>query len=529
MVDKESLLELKGITKRFPGVVANDNIHLTVREGEIHGLLGENGAGKSTLMKILYGLHSPDEGEIYIHGEQVNLDSPQDAIEAGIGMVHQHFMFVPRLSVVENIVLGEREPASLFSDNNQLGKFGSLRKIGELLSLGLSNPRQELEELIDQYGLDIDLDAAVSDLSVGEKQRVEIVKALYRDVDLLILDEPTAVLTPKESELMFETLQDLIDSGLTVIFITHKLDEAINVTDRISVLRDGEMINTIPTSEATRSDLARMMVGREVLFDYQADPVSLGKPVLEISDLKTTGQRQDLKGIDLIVRQGEIVGIAGVSGNGQRELSECLTGLTFPSDGTIVVGGEDLTGRDSRSFVENGVAHIPEDRHERGCAPDESVANNAVLKNFNDFSNRGIMDYGAVADYAGNLVEEFDIRGVPNVDTETGGLSGGNLQKLIVGRELDRDPKFLVANQPTRGVDVGAIESLQEYIVNIREEDTGIVLFSEDLDEILSLSDRILVMYEGEFVYECPAEAADQERIGLEMTGGEVATAEGGN
>lgn len=526
MADKEPLLELKGITKRFPGVVANDDINLSIREGEIHGLLGENGAGKSTLVKTLYGLHSPDEGEIYIRDEQVNFDSPQDAIDAGIGMVHQHFMFVPRLSVVENIVLGEREPASVFSNGNPLGEFDLIKKLGRMLSLGLSEPREKLEYLIDEYGLDIDLDAAVSDLGVGEKQRVEIVKALYRDVDLLILDEPTAVLTPKESELMFETLQELIDDGLTVIFITHKLDEAINVTDRISVLRDGERVDTIPTDEATRSDLARMMVGREVLFDYQADPIPLGEPVLEITDLKTTGERQDLKGIDLTVQEGEIVGIAGVSGNGQHELAECMTGLTLPTDGNIVVGGTDLTAMDSRSFVENGVAHIPEDRHERGCAADESVARNAVLKNFKDFSNKGLMDYGSVAEYADDLVDEFDIRGVPTVDTDTGGLSGGNLQKLIVGRELDRNPEVLVANQPTRGVDVGAIESLQEYIVNIRKEGTGVVLFSENLDEILSLSDRILVMYEGEIVYECSAEAADQERIGLEMTGGVIAGAE---
>jgi simple sugar transport system ATP-binding protein len=528
MSHSEALLELRGITKRFPGVVANDDIGLTVREGEIHGLLGENGAGKSTLMKVLYGLHSPDAGEIRIRGQPATLGSPQDAIDAGIGMVHQHFMFVPRLTVVENIVLGEREPADVFTEDGALGGLGPLTELGRMLSLGLSRPRDRLESLVKEYGLDIDLDVPVWELGVGERQRVEIVKALYRDVDVLILDEPTAVLTPTEAEKMFETLQRLVDKGLTIIFITHKLDEAIEVTDRISVLRDGRRVDTIPTEKATRSELARLMVGREVLFDVDADPVSLGEPVLEATGLETTGNRQDLGGVDLQVRAGEIVGIAGVSGNGQRELAECLVGLEMPTGGNVVVGEEDLTAMGPRAFVENGVAYVPEDRHERGCAPDQSVARNAVLKNFREFSDNGMMDYDGVEAYAESLVEKFDIRGVPDTGTATGGLSGGNLQKLIVGRELDGDPDVLVANQPTRGVDVGAIESLQNYILDQREAGTGVVLFSEDLDEILNLSDRVLVMYEGEFVYESTAEEVDHERVGLEMTGGEAVAADGG-
>jgi len=528
MSQREALLELQGITKRFPGVVANDQIDLTVREGEIHGLLGENGAGKSTLMKVLYGLHSPDAGEIRVRGEPASFDSPKDAIDAGIGMVHQHFMFIPRLTVVENIVLGEREPAEVFMEDGALGGLGPLTRLGRMLSLGLSDPRERLEELIEEYGLDVDLDAPVWDLGVGERQRVEIVKALYRDVDVLILDEPTAVLTPTESEKMFETLGTLVDDGLTIIFITHKLDEAIEVTDRISVLRDGSRVDTIATEEATRSDLARKMVGREVLFDVDADPVPLGDPVLEASTLETTGNRQDLEAVDLNVREGEIVGIAGVSGNGQRELAECLVGLEMPNGGTLVVDDEDLTAMGPRAFVENGVAYVPEDRHERGCVAEESVARNAVLKNFREFTERGLIYYDGVEAYAESLVEKFDIRGVPDTDTTTGGLSGGNLQKLIVGREIDGDPNLLVANQPTRGVDVGAIESLQNYILDQREAGTGVVLFSEDLDEILNLSDRVLVMYEGEVVYESPTDTVDHERVGLEMTGGDAVAADGG-
>jgi simple sugar transport system ATP-binding protein len=484
-------------------------------------------------MKILYGLYSADSGEIYIDGERLEMSSPQDAIDAGIGMVHQHFKLIPRLSVSKNIVLGMREPARAFRDDNPdngvLGRLASNRLVRGLASrftLGLERPEAEIQTLADDYGFDIDVTAPVWQLDVGERQRVEILKALYRDVDLLILDEPTAVLSPTEAERLFDTLRRLSDRGLSIIIITHKLEEIESITERVTVLRDGKNVGTVETADVNRDDLARMMVGRDVLFRIEKDEVQIGDPVLEVTDLRANDDRgiEALSGIDLTISEGEIVGIAGVSGNGQMELAETLAGVRPTTSGTISINGADMTGRSPRAFIDNGVSFVPEDRHRHGCAESLSLVHNAIMKGYPDerFGEGIRMDYEASAAYAEALVEEFDVRGVSDVaDINAGELSGGNLQKLILAREIDRDPDLLVANQPTRGVDVGAIEFIRERLVEQRDRGTGILLLSENLDEIFDLSDRILVIYEGQFVYETTPEAADRRRIGLEMNGGD--------
>jgi simple sugar transport system ATP-binding protein len=511
---------------------------MSIRKGEIHGLLGENGAGKSTLMKILYGLYSADSGDVWIDGGRAAIDSPQDAIDAGIGMVHQHFKLIPRLSVAKNVILGMREPASAFrADGDNGGLVSSLttnrlvQGLAARFTLGLDVPEVRIQSLADDYGFDIDVTAPVWQLDVGERQRVEILKALYRDVELLILDEPTAVLTPAEAERLFETLRKLSDQGLSIIIITHKLKEIKSITDRVTVLRDGSRIDTVETADVSRADLARMMVGRDVLFQIDKDEVTAGKPVLEASDLRTDDDRgiEALSHVDLTVHTGEIVGIAGVSGNGQIELAESLVGIRPVTDGTIRIDGADLTGAPPRTFIEHGVSFVPEDRHKHGCAESLSVMHNAILKGYTDeaFGDGIRLDYDASANYAETLVEDFDVRGVSDVaEMQAGELSGGNLQKLILAREMDRDPKLLVANQPTRGVDVGAIEYIRKGLIKQRDQGTGILLLSENLDEIFDLSDRILVMYEGKFVYEVTPEAADRRRVGLEMNGGEAGGAE---
>ncbi|MFB6222132.1 MAG: ABC transporter ATP-binding protein [Haloarcula sp.] len=530
---EDSFLQMKDVVKEFPGVVANDHVNFSVRQGEIHGLLGENGAGKSTLMKILYGLYSPTSGEVHLDGERLTLDSPQDAIDAGIGMVHQHFMLIPRLTVAENVVLGEREPASAFREDGEapdwfpswLVENDLARSLADRFSLGLDVPKQEIQALADEYGFDIDVDAKIWELDVGQQQRVEILKALYRDVDLLILDEPTAVLTPNEAEQLFETLDRLTDDGLSIIFITHKLKEIKAITDRTTVLREGEKIGTVDTADMERADFARMMVGREVLFQIDKEDVEIGDPVLQAENLRADDDRgiEALEGVDLTVNESEIVGIAGVSGNGQSELAEALVGLREVTTGSISVDEVDLTGAPPRRFIDSGVSFVPEDRHRHGCASDLSVMHNAVLKEYrsSQFDRSAFIDYASCGEYAETLVEKFDVRGVHDVTEATAGdLSGGNLQKLILARELYREPDLLVASQPTRGVDVGAIEFLRKTILDQRDKGTGVVLISEDLDELFDLSDRILVIYEGEFVYETTPAEADRERVGLEMTGG---------
>lgn len=524
--NRQNILQIEGIVKRFPGVVANDHVSFSLREGEIHGLLGENGAGKSTLMKVLYGLYAAEEGEIWMKGQRLSPNSPQDAIQAGIGMVHQHFKLVPRLTVLENIMLGERkieEP----NFNRYLPDWvpfsGSLRA----LMTNRTESRRRVDELIDRYGFDIDPSEAVWELDVGERQRVEILKALYRDADVLILDEPTAVLSPAESRELFGMLQQLTDEGLTVILITHKLEEVLEYTDRTTVLRDGKVIDTVRTGTVSKAELAEMMVGRSVLFETENRTSTASEsPVVEVQGLRAEDERgiEAVSGIDLTIHEGEIVGVAGVSGNGQRELAECLVGVRNSTAGQIAVGGRDLTNRPPRTFVEADVSYIPEDRHKHGCTPDRSVLENAMLKNTDSFG-RFLMDYGKARKHAERLVEEFDVR-VPDVDTPAQNLSGGNLQKLICGRELKRDPDFLVANQPTRGIDVGAIEYIREVLLEQRDERTGILLISEDLGEIFQMSDRIVVLYEGEIIHEADAETADKEAIGQYITGSKSNEAE---
>ncbi|MDZ7700638.1 MAG: ABC transporter ATP-binding protein [Halobacteriales archaeon] len=537
-MSEDAFLRMADIVKEFPGVVANDHVDLSVRRGEIHGLLGENGAGKSTLMKVLYGLYRADGGEVYLDGERLRLDSPQDAIDRGIGMVHQHFMLIPRLSVAQNVVLGRREPAASFRPEgggrlpSWLAGNPASRAFGRLFSLGLDQPRRRIEELADQYGFEVDVDARIWELDVGQQQRVEILKALYRDVDLLILDEPTAVLTPNEADRLFETLDQLAEDGLTIIFITHKLKEVTALTDRVTVLRNGKKVETVETDSVTREDLARLMVGREVLFELEKADVDIGESVLTAEGLRADDDRgiEGLAGVDLDVHEGEIVGIAGVSGNGQRELAEALVGIRPTTAGRISVGGVDLTGARPRRFIENGVSYVPEDRLRFGCAEDLSVMYNACMKDFRrpEFGDR-VLDYDAMRAYAEELVESFDVRGVNDVtEMKAGDLSGGNLQKLILARELSRDPAVLIANQPTRGVDVGAIEFVRRTILEQRADGTGVLLISENLDEVFDLSDRILVIYEGEFVHETTPEETTREEVGLQMTGGRGMPAEGG-
>jgi len=532
---EDAYVRMEDITKTFPGVVANDEVSLSIRKGEIHGLLGENGAGKSTLMKILYGLYTADEGRILLDGEPLEMASPQDAIDAGIGMVHQHFKLIPRLSVSKNIVLGMREPSARFRGDSDglLSALTSARAVSGLarrFTLGLDEPETEIQSLADDYGFDIDVTSKVWELGVGERQRVEILKALYRDVDLLILDEPTAVLTPGEADRLFETLRELATEGLSIIIITHKLDEVNAVTDRVTILRDGEGVGTVETADVDADALARMMVGRDVLFDVDKEPVATGETVLEASGLRATDDRgiDALAGVDLTIREGEIVGLAGVSGNGQKELAEALVGVRETTAGRITLGGEDLTHASPRTFIDSGVSFVPEDRHVEGCADDLSVMHNAVMKGYGDeaFSDGPWLDYEATAEYAERLVDEFDVRGITDVEEITAGeLSGGNLQKLILAREMVREPDLLVANQPTRGVDVGAIEFIRERLVEQREQGTGVLLLSEDLDEIFDLSDRILVIYEGEIVYEATPAETSRRRVGLEMNGGDAGPA----
>ena len=503
MVDEPIVLELQGVTKRFPGVLANDSIDLDLRRGEVHALLGENGAGKSTLMNVLYGLYRADEGEIRVGGEPVTFHSPKDAIGHGIGMVHQHFMLIPVMTVAENIVLGV-EP----------------NKSGVLLDYGAA--RSRVRELAKTFGFAVEPDALVQDITVGQQQRVEILKALYRKADILILDEPTAVLTPQEAGELFEILRSLTEEGLSIIFISHKLDEVLEIADRVTVLRRGKLVSTLPVEGATEESLARLMVGREVLLEVEKGETTPGETLLHVEELRVHDDRgvEKVRGVSFDVRAGEIVGIAGVDGNGQTELIDAVTGLRRPDSGRIELGGHDVTHDSVRDHFEAGIGHIPQDRQRRGLVLEFSIAENLALHDFRKepASRLGWLFPRRLVERAKRLITEFDIRG-GTAETPAGSLSGGNQQKVILAREIARDPRVLIAAQPTRGLDVGAIEFVHRRLVEERDRGRAILLVSLELDEVLSLSDRILVMFEGQIVGEFPP-TATQEELGLAMTGG---------
>jgi len=503
VADETPVLEMRGITKRFPGIVANDAVDFDLQKGEVHALLGENGAGKSTLMNILYGLYTPDEGEILIRGERVVMHSPRDAIGHGIGMVHQHFMLIPVMTVAENVVLADEPRAG-----------------GVLLDYGEAERR--VRELAQQFKFAIDPNTKIQNISVAQQQRVEILKALYRKADILILDEPTAVLTPQEANELFEILRALIAEGLSVIFISHKLDEVLQISDRITTLRRGKLVETIPCGGATEASLATAMVGREVLLEVEKKPAQPGDILLRTQHLSVLDDRglPAVRDVSLEVRASEIVGIAGVDGNGQSELIDALTGLRRIESGHVFVGEDDCTGRTAREYLDEGVGHIPEDRQRRGLVLEFTLAENLSLYAYRQqpVSRFGWLSPGRMVERARGLLKAYDVRG-GGPQTRASALSGGNQQKVVLAREVERDPKVLVAAQPTRGLDVGAIEFVHRRLVEERDEGRAILLVSFELEEILSLSDRILVIYEGGIVGEFPP-TVTREELGVAMLGG---------
>ncbi len=496
------MLEMRGVTKRFPGVLANDSVDFNVYPGEVHALLGENGAGKSTLMKILYGLYHQDDGEVLLNGEPVKIDSPTDAIERGVGMIHQHFMLVDTLTVAENVALGLPSSRGVMTD---------LDKVAD-----------RIEELGEQYGLRVDPSAVVWQLAVGQKQRVEIIKALYRDARLLILDEPTAVLTPQEVDQLFVTLRQMADDGRGLIFISHKLHEVLALSNRITVLRHGRVTGEVPVEGATRQSLAEMMVGRAVKLAPDKPEVEVGEPALRIQGLTVVGDRglDSVKDLDLDVRAGEILGIAGVSGNGQPELAQAIAGLREAASGTISIAATDVTNKKPIEVREAGLSYVSEGRMVDGAVADFSVSENLILVAHNDerFVSRGLFDFGAIREHSQKLVDEFAVK-TPNLETPATNLSGGNIQKMILAREMSGDPTVLLASQPTRGVDIGAAEYIHKRLVDQRGAGTAILMISEDLDEVLALSDRVAVMYEGEIVRIVDPTEVTREEIGLMMAG----------
>ena len=489
---------MEGITKRFPGVVANDAVDLTLREGKIHALVGENGAGKSTLMRVLYGLYPPDAGRILVRGAEARVHSPRDAITLGIGMVHQHFVLVDAFTVTENIVLGAE---------------------GGLL-LDLDAAEEKVADIAQSYGFGVNPRARVEDLSVGEEQRVEILKALYRGVELLILDEPTAVLTPSETDDLFGNLRRLRADGKTVVFISHKLDEVLAIADRITVLRRGKVVGETTPAETSKNQLAEMMVGRPVLFRLEKPKVQIGEQILRVEGLRLGDK---LEGVDVEVRSGEILGVAGVEGNGQVELAESIVGLRGPEEGRVLLGGEDISGLSVADVRERGVAYIPEDRHDRGLVLTMTLWENSVLgRQYQPgfIGGLGVLLIKKIKEMAARLIKAFDVR-ARSISVEAATLSGGNQQKLILARELDGDPKLLIAHQPTRGLDVGAIEFVWSQILEQKAAGRGVLLISAELDEIYALSDRIVTIYEGRITGEYPPDAPPTE-VGIGMTGGRV-------
>ena len=509
-LETQYAIEMLNITKRFPGIIANDNITLQLRKGEIHALLGENGAGKSTLMSVLFGLYQPEEGIIKKDGEVVSIKDPNDATALGIGMVHQHFKLVDVFTVLDNIILGA-----------ETTKCGFLRK---------KEARRKVEEISQRYGLHVDLDAKVEDITVGMQQRVEILKMLYRDNEILIFDEPTAVLTPQEIEELMATMKEFAREGKSILFISHKLNEIMEVADRVSVLRKGKYIGTVNTSETTKQELSNMMVGRPVQLEVVKDEAKPAGEVLRVEHLcvhSHVQKRNAVNDVSFSVRAGEIVCIAGIDGNGQTELVYGLTGLDKPSAGTVTLCGKDIS---HASIHRRGshMSHIPEDRHKHGLVLDFTLEQNLVLQRFNEprFETHGFINNRAVRDYANYLIEKFDVRSGQGAVTRARSMSGGNQQKAIIAREIDRDKELVVAVQPTRGLDVGAIEFIHSQLVAERDRGKAILLVSLELDEVMSLSDRILVMYEGEIVGELDPKTATVEELGLYMAGAKRMTRE---
>ena len=505
MSDYPYAIEMRNITKRFPGIVANDNITLQLKRGEIHALLGENGAGKSTLMSVLFGLYQPEEGQILKDGEVVKINDPNDANRLGIGMVHQHFKLVECFSVLDNIILGV-EP----------NKLGILRK---------DEAREKVLALSNQYGLHVDPDAVIEDITVGMQQRTEILKMLYRENEILIFDEPTAVLTPQEIDELMEIMRGLAKEGKSILFISHKLNEIMSVADRCSVLRKGKYIGTVEVANTTKEELSRMMVGRDVEFVVHKDPAKPTDVVLDVEGLTVASKMHKnnaVKNVSFQVRRGEIVCIAGIDGNGQTELVYGLTGLEPVKEGKVTFLGEDITHASIRKRSVMGMSHIPEDRHKHGLVLDYSLEYNLILQRYFEpqFTNAiGFLRRGNIREYADRLIEQYDVRSGQGAITMARSMSGGNQQKAIVAREIDRNPELLIAVQPTRGLDVGAIEYIHKQIVAHRDENKAVLLVSLELEEVMSLSDRILVMYEGEIVGQLDPKTTTVEELGLYMAG----------
>ncbi|MCL2045167.1 MAG: ABC transporter ATP-binding protein [Oscillospiraceae bacterium] len=500
----DTVIEMRGITKAFPGILANDNITLDLRRGEIHALLGENGAGKSTLMSILFGLYQPDKGEIYKNGELVRIQGPNDATRLGIGMVHQHFKLVHNFTVLENIVLGVESTRNGF--------------------LKMDDARTRVVNLSEQYGLSINPDALISDITVGMQQRVEILKMLYRDNEILIFDEPTAVLTPQEIDELMNIMKGLVAEGKSILFITHKLAEIKRSADRCTVLRKGRYIGTVEVADTEVEELSEMMVGRKVNLKVEKPFVELGKVVLDVKGLTVaskTGGKPMVNNVSFQVRAGEILCIAGIDGNGQSELVYALTGIGACDEGIIVLDGTDISHYSIRRRSNEGMAHIPEDRHRHGLVLDYNLAYNLVLQSYHTsrFQNHGFLRFNEIYNYADDLIERFDIRSGQGNRTQTRSMSGGNQQKAIVAREIDRNPKLLVAVQPTRGLDVGAIEYIHKQLVKEREVGAAVLLVSLELDEVMNVSDRIIVIYEGEIVADVKPDEVSLQELGLYMSG----------
>jgi simple sugar transport system ATP-binding protein len=507
-------VRLTGITKRFGDVVANDGVDFTLEAGSVHALLGENGSGKTTLMSVLYGLYDQDAGDIAIHGDRRVFDSPRDAMDAGVGMIHQHFQLVEPMTVLQNIILGHEPTDRGLVDTD--------------------SARAAVEEITDRYGFDIDqyLDVPVRELDVGVQQRVEIVKSLYRGAEILVLDEPTAVLTPQEVQSLFDVMGELTDSGHSLVFITHKLDEALTAADEITVLRDGAVAGRVDAADTSEQELARLMVGREIDFDRHPRETDIGDPILDVADLRVRGDRglEQVRGVDFTVSEGEILGIAGVQGNGQTELVEALTGLQSIQSGTVSFDDEDITDMGRRERIEAGIAYIPEDRQAEGIVMDYDLVRNALLgfQTVEPYVERGVIDWDAVRDLADGIVEEYDVQ-PPDARTAAASLSGGNQQKFVVGREIEQDPTVMVASHPTRGVDIGSIEFIHDRLLELRDAGLAVVFVSSKLEEIQKLSDRIAVMYEGEFVAVVDPEAVTEEELGLLMAGQDPAADDGGS